>query len=322
MEKGPNFALTPINPPNVELIAAVESACQKLSEQDAQELRAEVNILLRRAKTPTSNISREENKALKDHVYQERMVLPADKGVALVVMDRKEYQDKVEDSLASLAYRTIKVDPTNKLKSQLIQKCRRIKRETSMGEGMCRSMYPTSFTAPKFYGLPQIHKTGTSLRLIVSSRGSVTYGVAKVIAKILKPLVGKSPHHVQSTNDFVSKARGITLLPGECLTSYDVTTLFTSVPIDPALNIIKDLLENDDNLSNRTVLSVQNIIEFLGFCLHNTYFSFQNKVYEQVEGTAMGSPVSPIVANLYMEYFEGEELRSASHLPGFGIVCG
>ena len=35
--------------------------------------------------------------------------------------------------------------------------------------------------------------------------------------------------------------------------SYDVTALFTSVPIDPALNIIKDLLEKDDNLSNRTV---------------------------------------------------------------------
>ena len=104
--------------------------------------------------------------------------------------------------------------------------------------------------------------------------------------------------------------------------SYDVTTLFTSVPIDPSLNIVKDLLEKDDNLSNRTVLSVQNIIELLGFCLHNTYFSFENKFYEQVEGAAMGSPVGPIVANLYMEHFEGEALRSASHPPGTGKVYG
>ena len=102
--------------------------------------------------------------------------------------------------------------------------------------------------------------------------------------------------------------------------SYDVTALFTSVPIDPALNIIKDLLEKDDNLSNRTVLSVQNIIELLGFCLYNTYFSYQNKFYEQVEGAAMGSPVSPIESNLYMEHFEGEALRSASHPPGFGTA--
>ena len=52
--------------------------------------------------------------------------------------------------------------------------------------------------------------------------------------------------------------------------SYDVTSLFTSVPIDAALNIIKDLLEKDEKLNGRTVLSVQNIIEHLGFCLDNT----------------------------------------------------
>ena len=130
------------------------------------------------------------------------------------------------------------------------------------------------------------------------------------------------PHHIQSTSDFVSKVRGITLLPGECLTSYDVTALFTSVPIDPALSIIKDLLEKDDNLSNRSVLSVHNTIELLGFSLHNTYFSFQNMFYEQVEGAAIGSPVSPILANLYMKHFEGEVLRSASHPQVLVQGCG
>ena len=72
-------------------------------------------------------------------------------------------------------------------------------------------------------------------------------------------------------------------------------------------------MEQDDTLSNRTVFSVQNIIGLLGFCLHNTNFSFQNKFYEQVEDVAMRLLVSPIVANLYMEHFEGESLRSASH---------
>ena len=176
---------------------------------------------------------------------------------------------------------------------------------------MYKTMYPTGCTAPMFYRLPKIHKTGIHLRSIGSSRGSVTYGVAKVIAKVLKPLVGKLPHHIQSTMDFVCKVREVTLLPGECLSSYDVTVSFTSVPIDPVLNIIKDLLKQDDTLSKRTVISVQNITELLGFCLHNTYFSFQNRFYEQVEGAAMGSPVSQIVAKLYMEHFEREALRSA-----------
>ena len=133
-----------------------------------------------------------------------------------------------------------------------------------------------------------------------------------VLTRVLKPLVGKSLHHIQSTRDFVNRVKGVPLLPGECLCSYDVSALFTSVPIGPALNIIKDLLEKDDTLQDRSVLSVQNIIELLGFCLHNTYFSFQNKFYEQVEGAAMGSPVSPIVSNLYMKHFEREALWSAS----------
>ena len=104
-------------------------------------------------------------------------------------------------------------------------------------------MYPTGCVPPNFYGLPNIHKTGNPLRPIVSIRGSVTYGVAKVLSKIIKPLVGKSPNHIQSMGDFVTKAKRLTLQAGDCLSSYDVTSLFTSVPIDPALNIIKDLLE-------------------------------------------------------------------------------
>ena len=77
-------------------------------------------------------------------------------------------------------------------------------------------------------------KPETPLRPIVSSCGSVTYGVAKELAKILKPLVGKSPHHINSTQDFVEQAKHFKLEAGECLSSYDVSALFTSVPIDPA----------------------------------------------------------------------------------------
>ena len=96
---------------------------------------------------------------------------------------------------------------------------------------MYKIMYVTVCVPPKFYGLPKMHKPGTPLRPIVSSKGSVTYGMAKVLSKVLKPVVGKSPHHIQSTSQYVNKAKKITLQPGECLTSYDVTALFTSVPI-------------------------------------------------------------------------------------------
>ena len=242
-------------------------------------------------------------------------MLTADKGVALVVMDKQDYISKAEALLTTPAYKTIPRDPTNKLKAQLITKLRRIKREDNLDEGTCKVIYPTGCIPSNFYGLPKIHKTGDPLRPIISSRASVTYGIAKVISKVLKQLVGKSPHYIQSTVDFVSKAKRFTLQMGEYLSSYDVTSLFTSVPLDPALNIIKDLLEKDENLNDRTLLSAQNIMELLGFCLNNTYLYFQNKFYEQVEGAAMGSPVSPIVANLYMEHFEGKALASAANPP-------
>ena len=170
---------------------------------------------------------------------------------------------------------------------------------------------------PKFYCLPKIHKPDTPLRPIVSSCGSVTYGVAKELAKILNPLVGKSPHHINSTQGFVEQVKHITLAPGECLSSYDVSALFTSVPIDPALKIIKDLLANDPTLKDRTVIGIDDILLLLEFCLKNTYFSFQGQFFEQVEGAAMGYPVSPVVANLYMEYLEQKALSTAPHPPRF-----
>ena len=185
-----------------------------------------------------------------------------------------------------------------------------------------RSMYPIGCVFPKFYGLPKIHKSDTPLIPIVSSCGSVTYGVAKELTKILKPLVGKSPHHINSTHDFVEQVKHITLVPGECLSSYDVCALFTSVPVDPALRVIKDLLEKDPTLMYRTVLPVEDIILLLEFCLKNTYLSFQGQFYEQVEGVAMGSLVSPIVASLYMKYFEQKALSTAPHLQASVEACG
>ena len=89
--------------------------------------------------------------------------------------------------------------------------------------------------SPQVLWPSQDPQTRHSPRPIVSSCGSVTYAVAKELAKILKPLVGKSPHHINSTQDFVEQAKHITLAPGECLISYDVSALFTSVPVDPAL---------------------------------------------------------------------------------------
>ena len=125
----------------------------------------------------------------------------------MVMLDKDTYIEKAENLLPQPAYKTTDGDPTNKLKAQLILKLRRIKRETNMDEGMYKTMYPTSCISPKFDGLPKIHKTCTPHRPIISSQGSVTCGVAKVLTKVLKPLVGKSPliYKVQGILKIASK---------------------------------------------------------------------------------------------------------------------
>ena len=90
----------------MEFISAIESVYHKLSDQDAQDLRAETNCLPREIKPPRSNITKEESKVLRGlREDKKRMVLTAGKGVAMVVMDRKEYMEKVEGLLAQPAYR-------------------------------------------------------------------------------------------------------------------------------------------------------------------------------------------------------------------------
>ena len=136
-------------------------------------------------------------------------------------------------------------------------------------------MYPTGCVPSKFYGLSEIHKLDAPLGPTMSSCGSVTYDVAKELNKILKPLVGKSPHHINSTHDFVEQVKHVTLAPGECLSSYDVSVLFTSVPVDQALKVTKDLFEKDPTLKQRTVFPVEDTTLLLEFCLKNMSFSFQ-----------------------------------------------
>ena len=68
-------------------------------------------------------------------------------------------------------------------------------------------------------------------------------------------------------------------------------------------------------------MSIQQIITLLEFCLKNTYFLFQGKFYEQVYGAVMGCPISPLIANLFVEDFEVKALSTASNPPSMAKVC-
>ena len=62
-------------------------------------------------------------------------------------------------------------------------------------------------------------------------------------------------------------------------------------------------------------MKVEHITSLLEFCLKTTYFQFQGSFYEQINGAAMGSPISPIVANLFMEEFEVRAIQTTKNSP-------
>ena len=104
---------------------------------------------------------------------------------------------------------------------------------------------------------------------------------------------------------------GVIVDDGDIFNSHDFVSLFTNTPVDKCLDIIKERLDNDNTLKGRIKINSDDIIELLKFVLTTTYFTFRGQIYRQIFGAAMGSPVSAIVANLFMEWLEKETIAIA-----------
>ncbi|TWW61021.1 hypothetical protein D4764_05G0011110 [Takifugu flavidus] len=310
LSKGLNFLVTPEEVLTVELITATETAIRnnKLPEAEAEQIRLKVTATLASA---TSNITNEEKRAIASLAKDKNItILPADKGRCTVLLNTTDYDTKILSLLTDTAtYEKLKRDPTSSYKKKVVDLLQKLEKDKAIDRPQYYRLYPGE-TIPCIYGLPKIHKPGTPLRPIVSSINSVTYNISKYLASILSPMVGNTPHHIKNSQDFAQKVSGLTLLPEETMVSYDVTSLFTCIPTASAIDTIhKDLLL-DKNLTERTTLTPAQICTMLDLCLNTTYFQYREGFYRQKHGCAMGSPVSPIVANLYMEKVESQALTS------------
>ena len=117
----PNFTVVPLYPPYGKYIMAVEQACLKLLPKVAEELKVETNQMLKCDTPIKPSISREEARAVKKLKYDKcRVILAADKRVAVVVLDKQEYINKALDLLAQRdTYRALVADPNKKYKNKL-----------------------------------------------------------------------------------------------------------------------------------------------------------------------------------------------------------
>ena len=116
---------------------------------------------------------------------------------------------------------------------------------------------------------------------------------------------------MKNSKHFLEALQDVRVAEDELLVSFDVSSLFTTVPINEAVQVIQHKLEQDDTLANRTTLSPNKVAELLDVCSRPTYFNYAGDFYEQRESVVMGPPVSAAVANLYMEYFEDLALSQA-----------
>ena len=186
---------------------ATEQASSRLPTQEADEFRSDVNRLLKQQQQQHNhcNLNPAQCRALtKLKQDNRRVVLTVNKGVAMVIMDQQDYNNKAQALLQDTnTYNVLNKDPIPQLKNKLITLLKNIKQSGGLSTQKYKQLYPTRAVPPKFYGLTKIHKTGTPLRPIVSCRGSITYGVAKELSCIIKPLVGQSPHHLKNTQHFI-----------------------------------------------------------------------------------------------------------------------
>ena len=144
------------------------------------------------------------------------------------------------------------------------------------------------------------------MRPIVDYTSTIGNSTSRWLADILGALVGKTIHHVQNSKNLAEELEKVVIDEADILNSHDVVSLFTNTPIDQVLDIVKDRLEKEDILKEYNKeqgfnLESEDVVQLLQFILTTTYFTFRGKIFRQLFGTAMGSPVSPIAANIFME---------------------
>ncbi|BHF57371.1 hypothetical protein SprV_0100031200 [Sparganum proliferum] len=148
-------------------------------------------------------------------------------------------------------------------------------------------MKATDTALARFYGLPKIYNANVPLRPIVALKGSPSCNLAKWMYLKLKFLQGNSTSSVRSASQFLLDLRGRRIQSDEIMVSFDVTSLFTSIPPKVAREVLRKRAE-EANDETQNALKIEHLMRLFEFC-QQTFFTFAGETYEQIKGTPMGS---------------------------------
>jgi hypothetical protein len=165
------------------------------------------------------------------------------------------------------------------------------------------------------YGLVKVHKPNYPIRPIVSSINSPCQHLARFLLPILNPLVGTTSTFILNSQHFIEQIKNLDINEKKIMGSFDVVNLFTTTPVDKTLSIVKAKLQEDVTLPDRTNLPIETIMEMITVCVKNTYFQYGQEFYKQEKGMAIGSPLSPVLCNLFLEDLEERAISSFRSKP-------
>jgi len=183
----------------------------------------------------------------------------------------------------------------------LKQVINRIK-ESYIDDIIKKKINPNNSITPRNYGALKIHKFGIPLRPIVDTIGSPTYALAKHLEKKLRPSSGNTSSYIKDFASFPEWIRNLKMNEEVLMVSLDIAYLHTMIPMDEAI----DMMRKNTNEETPYIIRL---------CLKSSYFSFNGKICEPTHKVAIGSPLSPIISNLYMEHFQQKSLNSFPYTP-------
>jgi hypothetical protein len=233
------------------------------------------------------------------------IIKPADKGLGITVMNREWYNNELQRQLQdTTTYERISqlklaqiVSET--LDTRLASLCTSATTEhimTDQQSKFVRHITSKSSRLSILYLLPKIHKYPILGRPIVSSHSFVTTPASKYLDAYLQPFVRLIPQIIVDSRTLITQLESTTL-PRECLlTSADVSALYPSIPTkDGILAVRQFLTEHKVPAKHRSI-----ILQLLEIVLFNNVFQCNGNLYRQLKGTAMGTPVAVVFANIYM----------------------